>query len=154
MFFLQVEPSLRVSWSMRLQGLPSSLMICHIALAPYPQVRIYVAQLISELTPLTAVRNWWIVYFAPSAAEFVTPIIRAHLSPPSAGNSTAESASPHLPLSPEVRTAVIGPTTAAFLHDSLGIHVDVVAPTPTPESLVLAINAFEEADIASAAPIL
>ncbi|KAI0070877.1 tetrapyrrole biosynthesis uroporphyrinogen III synthase [Panus rudis PR-1116 ss-1] len=72
----------------------------------------------------------WIVYFAPSAADFVTPILREHFSlpsesvPPSGGN---------------VRLASIGPTTTTFLRDTLKLRVDVTAAKPNPDALVTAI---------------
>ncbi|KAF9235000.1 tetrapyrrole biosynthesis, uroporphyrinogen III synthase [Melanogaster broomeanus] len=74
-------------------------------------------------------QNWgWVVYFAPSAAEFVTPFIRDIFQlrdfDPFKQSSTEK---------PSLKIAVIGPTTASFLRDTLKLQVDVVAPKPTPE---------------------
>ncbi|THH21767.1 hypothetical protein EUX98_g8288 [Antrodiella citrinella] len=77
--------------------------------------------------------RWWIVYFAPSAAEFVTPILKRYYRLPELdveGNINAQ----------DVHLAAIGPTTLTFLRDSLRLVVDVTAPKPTPEALVGAIG--------------
>lgn len=67
----------------------------------------------------------WVVYFAPSAAAFVTPIL---------GEVFRLDA---------LKMAVIGPTTASFLRDTLKVRVDVVAPKPTPDVLCSAVAAFD-----------
>ncbi|KAF8206552.1 tetrapyrrole biosynthesis, uroporphyrinogen III synthase, partial [Mycena galopus ATCC 62051] len=59
---------------------------------------------------------WWIVFFAPSAAEFVTPFLRP------------------------ARVASIGPTTSAFLQDKLNMAVHAVALKPAAENLLEAIR--------------
>ncbi|TFK37545.1 tetrapyrrole biosynthesis, uroporphyrinogen III synthase [Crucibulum laeve] len=79
-------------------------------------------------------KDWWIAYFAPSAAEFVTPILRKHFDlrayqPPS---DSSQNGHP--------KVAAIGPVTLKFLHDTLNLHVEVVPPQPTPEDLVDAIS--------------
>lgn len=43
------------------------------------------------------------------------------------------------------KIAAIGPTTSTFLHDSLNLRVDVISPKPTPEDLVTAIVAHDQA---------
>ncbi|KAJ7637681.1 tetrapyrrole biosynthesis, uroporphyrinogen III synthase [Mycena polygramma] len=79
---------------------------------------------------------WWIVFFAPSAAEFVVPFLRQQFDfrPADAITSSAKRAA---------RIASIGPTTSTFLQEKLNISVDVVAPKPTPEDLLHAINAYD-----------
>jgi uroporphyrinogen-III synthase len=79
---------------------------------------------------------WWIVLFAPSAAGHVTPALRKHFSmtagkslPPSGRESGLRRA----------RLAAIGPTTAKYVREDLGLKVDVVADAPTAESLVLSL---------------
>ncbi|KAJ7650377.1 tetrapyrrole biosynthesis, uroporphyrinogen III synthase [Roridomyces roridus] len=67
----------------------------------------------------------WIVFFAPSAAEFVLPHLRRHFDLSS----------------PIVRIASIGPTTAAFLKEKLDMEVHAVAEKPTPECLLQAMVA-------------
>ena len=42
------------------------------------------------------------------------------------------------------KIAAIGPTTRNFLKDKLHIRVDVVAPKPSPDALVGAIEAFDD----------
>ncbi|KIK93597.1 hypothetical protein PAXRUDRAFT_144734 [Paxillus rubicundulus Ve08.2h10] len=76
----------------------------------------------------------WVVYFAPSAAEFVTPFLYDMFE--LGGQSTAKST---------LKIAVIGPTTASFLRDTLKLQVDVVASKPTPEMLSSAVAAFDSA---------
>jgi uroporphyrinogen-III synthase len=46
-------------------------------------------------------------------------------------------------VSTTVCIAAIGPTTAAFLQETLHLRVNVVPPKPTPEELAGAINAAE-----------
>ncbi|KAJ7363934.1 tetrapyrrole biosynthesis, uroporphyrinogen III synthase [Mycena albidolilacea] len=78
---------------------------------------------------------WWIVFFAPSAAEFVTPFLRLHfdLGSVDATTSTRRAA----------RVASIGPTTSAFLQDKLDIVVDAVASKPTQDDLLQVIRAYD-----------
>lgn len=68
----------------------------------------------------------WVVYFAPSAAAFVTPMLSEMLDLDA------------------LRVAAIGPTTASFLRDTLKMRVDVVASKPTPDALCRAVVAFDE----------
>lgn len=87
------------------------------------------------LTTLRLDKDWWIVFFAPSAADFVTPILRQHFEIPSSDSSSFA-----------VRVAAIGPTTHDFLKDKLHMRVDVVAPKPSPDALAASIRAFDEKD--------
>ncbi|KZT65088.1 tetrapyrrole biosynthesis, uroporphyrinogen III synthase [Daedalea quercina L-15889] len=80
--------------------------------------------------------NWWIVYFAPSEAEFTTPILREHFALSSGGSTQASER-------PLARIASIGPTTGEFLRDNLGLQVDVVSPKPNPTALAEAIAHFD-----------
>ncbi|KAF7330458.1 Uroporphyrinogen-III synthase [Mycena venus] len=81
--------------------------------------------------------SWWIVFFAPSAAEFVTPFLRRHFD-----LGTMDTASP---ARRTARVASIGPTTSTFLQDKLNIAVDAVAPKPTPNDLLQVITAYDKA---------
>ncbi|KAF8837893.1 tetrapyrrole biosynthesis, uroporphyrinogen III synthase [Paxillus ammoniavirescens] len=88
-----------------------------------------------ERAPIDSTQNWgWVVYFAPSAAEFVTPFLHDVFE--FGGQSTEK---------PTLKIAVIGPTTASFLRDTLKLQVDVVSSKPTPESLSSAVVAFDSA---------
>ncbi|KAK0449618.1 tetrapyrrole biosynthesis, uroporphyrinogen III synthase [Desarmillaria tabescens] len=71
---------------------------------------------------------WWIVFFAPSAAEFVLPFLKEHFDIDS------------------VKIAVIGPTTATFLRETLKLRVDAVPAKPSPEEL---LKTIVDADAAS-----
>lgn len=82
--------------------------------------------------------RWWIVYFAPSEAEFSTPILREHFVLPGPGTEEAGG-------KPRARIASIGPTTGDFLRDKLGLQVDVVSPKPNAASLAEAITQFDTA---------
>jgi uroporphyrinogen-III synthase len=82
--------------------------------------------------------SWWIVFFAPSAAAFVSPILKNHFElrtsqSPLSGTSELFQA----------RVAAIGPTTCAFLHDELHLEVDVTAQKPSPEDIVASITAYD-----------
>ncbi|KAJ7034960.1 tetrapyrrole biosynthesis, uroporphyrinogen III synthase [Mycena alexandri] len=81
---------------------------------------------------------WWIVFFAPSAAEFVTPFIRHHfdLHPVEHAPALAQRTA---------RIASIGPTTSVFLRDKLSISVAAQALKPTPDDLLQAISAYDRA---------
>ncbi|KAH6904409.1 tetrapyrrole biosynthesis, uroporphyrinogen III synthase [Coprinopsis sp. MPI-PUGE-AT-0042] len=68
---------------------------------------------------------WWVVYFAPSSAQFVVPYIQNHTR------------------LQETRIAAIGPVTSVFLEKDLHIPVHVVSPNPKPEDLVDAILAYD-----------
>ncbi|KAG6828001.1 hypothetical protein H0H93_015132 [Arthromyces matolae] len=78
--------------------------------------------------------RWWIVHFAPSAAEFVTPVLRNHFTfnTPDLLMGASTSIRP-------AKVAAIGSVTSAFIQDELRIHVDIAPPKPTPQDLVRAI---------------
>lgn len=77
-------------------------------------------------------KDWWIVFFAPSAADFVTPILREHFPIPTMGSESFST-----------KIAAIGPTTQDFLKNRLQIRVDAVPPKPSPDALVSAMQAFD-----------
>ncbi|KAI0092390.1 tetrapyrrole biosynthesis, uroporphyrinogen III synthase [Irpex rosettiformis] len=77
-------------------------------------------------------RCWWIVYFAPSAADFVTPVLRNRFEIPDPNSQLFAT-----------KIAAIGPTTSIFLRDELHLRVDVLSPKPNPESLALSIHNFD-----------
>ncbi|KAI6164037.1 tetrapyrrole biosynthesis, uroporphyrinogen III synthase, partial [Pisolithus thermaeus] len=84
----------------------------------------------------------WIVFFAPSAARHVYPALCDHFffrrlvdkgGVDDHGHGRKEIA----------KVAAIGPTTASFLRDEMGLRVDVIAPKPTPAELASAIVGFD-----------
>jgi uroporphyrinogen-III synthase len=79
------------------------------------------------ISRIAASRRWWIIHFAPSAADFVVPILDKHLRPDEL----------------TIKIAAIGPVTASFLRDELKINVDVVSAKPVPQDLVAAIIAHD-----------
>ncbi|KZP27996.1 tetrapyrrole biosynthesis, uroporphyrinogen III synthase [Athelia psychrophila] len=80
----------------------------------------------------------WIVFFAPSAAEFVTPILRCFFSLPSLVPLAPEEAISQAKLR-KAELATIGPTTRDFLLNTLSLRVAATALKPNSESLVDAI---------------
>lgn len=88
-------------------------------------------------------RAWgWIVFFAPSAARHVYPALcdRFFFRRLNDTDGTGE----HGHGSKEIaKVAAIGPTTASFLREEMGLRVDVVAPKPTPAELANTIAAFD-----------
>ncbi|KAL0060113.1 uroporphyrinogen-III synthase [Marasmius tenuissimus] len=80
--------------------------------------------------------RWWIVFFAPSAAQFVLPYLKEHFTLP--GSTDASETS-----KPLASIASIGPTTDTYLRETLKLHVGAMATKPTPEDLVRAITAAD-----------
>ena len=84
-------------------------------------------------------QSWgWVVFFAPSAAEQVLPTLLDQFQFQGIDSSTGLVGNKQ-----RVRIAVIGPTTASFMRDTLKLHVDVVAPRPTSKDLASAVAAFD-----------
>lgn len=81
--------------------------------------------------------SWWIVFFAPSAAEFVAPILQKFFDLPPCNDSPHNSG--FLPKLP-ANLATIGPTTCDFIHDKLKLEVAVCSDRPTPEDLTTGIS--------------
>jgi uroporphyrinogen-III synthase len=81
----------------------------------------------------------WLVYFAPSAAQFVTPILENYFSLPHTEASKAGSSN-----CPSVKIATIGPTSLAFVQDILHLHVAATAFKPSPDDLLSAIQHAEQ----------
>ncbi|KAK0192074.1 tetrapyrrole biosynthesis, uroporphyrinogen III synthase [Armillaria mellea] len=79
------------------------------------------SQQLKGIVPVRQTVRWWIVLFAPSAAEFVLPSLKEQFDLDS------------------VKIAVIGPTTATFLRETLGLRVDAIPTKPSPEELLRAI---------------
>ena len=90
------------------------------------------------LDDIVGVAYWWIVYFAPSSAAFVTSLIRKKFKLEE--NDFLHSDQSQL-LS---RIAAIGPTTHSFLVDELHRKVHVAAQKPTPEDLLSAIQKYDK----------
>jgi uroporphyrinogen-III synthase len=86
----------------------------------------------------TARIDRWIVYFAPSAAQFVTPILENYLSLPRIAASSSGSSD-----RPPAKIATIGPTTFTFVQETLRLHVAATASKPSPDDLLLAIRRVE-----------
>ncbi|KAG1731016.1 tetrapyrrole biosynthesis, uroporphyrinogen III synthase [Suillus lakei] len=88
--------------------------------------------------------SWgWIVYFAPSVAEFVTPILRNHFVLPAVNSSTEDRG--QLSEHHHVKVAAIGPTTEAFLQQTLKLSVAVTARNPKAGDLADAVLQHDEA---------
>ncbi|KAJ7227101.1 tetrapyrrole biosynthesis, uroporphyrinogen III synthase [Mycena pura] len=77
--------------------------------------------------------DWWIVFFAPSAASFAAPFLRDHFDLPST-DSTSVTRRP-------AQVASIGSTTSTFLRQQLHLSVAAVARKPTPDDLLQAMIA-------------
>lgn len=91
--------------------------------------------------------SWgWIVYFAPSVAEFVTPILRNHFILPAVNSSTdycaqlSEQQQQH-----HAKIAAIGPTTESFLQQTLKLSVAVTARNPKADDLADAVIQHDDA---------
>ncbi len=78
-------------------------------------------QQLKGIVPVRPTVPWWIVFFAPSAAEFVLPSLREQFDLDT------------------VNVAAIGPTTATFLRETLGLRVDAIPSKPSAEELLRVI---------------
>ena len=73
--------------------------------------------------------QWWVVFFAPSSAEFALPVLRGHLAfPPTISGEDGQK-------SRFCNVAAIGPTTSTHVEEVCGVKVCAVAKKPTPEAL-------------------
>ncbi|TFK47147.1 tetrapyrrole biosynthesis, uroporphyrinogen III synthase [Heliocybe sulcata] len=81
---------------------------------------------------------WWIVYFAPSVADFATPILREHFHIPQIDEEAPAESDGRV-----TRIASIGPTTTRHLREELKIAVHVTAAKPTPDDLACALVSLE-----------
>ena len=79
-------------------------------------------KLVSALKAAPDADSWWIVFFAPSSASHAIPSLQKH--------GLLDSA----------KIAAIGPTTDQALRSDHNMTVHLVAPKPTPESLMSAIQ--------------
>ncbi|KAK0482410.1 tetrapyrrole biosynthesis, uroporphyrinogen III synthase [Armillaria novae-zelandiae] len=79
------------------------------------------SQQLKRIVPARPSVPWWIVFFAPSAAEYVLPFLKEQFDLDS------------------VKIAVIGRTTGTFLSETLGLRVDALPTKPSPEELLKAI---------------
>ncbi|KAG1746570.1 tetrapyrrole biosynthesis, uroporphyrinogen III synthase [Suillus paluster] len=86
----------------------------------------------------------WIIYFAPSVAEFVTPILRNHFVLPTV-NSIIEDCGKISGHRHRVKVAAIGPTTEFFLQQTLKLLVAIAARNPNAGDLVDAVLQYDEA---------
>ncbi|KAG1746555.1 uncharacterized protein EDB91DRAFT_1049258, partial [Suillus paluster] len=87
--------------------------------------------------------SWgWIVHFAPSVAEFVTPISRTHFVLPAVNSSVEDcgelSGHHHL-----VKVAAIGPTTESFLQQTLKLSVTITTRNPNAGDLADAVLQYD-----------
>ncbi len=73
------------------------------------------------------------MYFAPSAAAHVTPVLRTQFALPGAGDPYAQGGR-------RAHFAAIRPTTAEDLVQELGLRVEVVPAKPSAEALVDALE--------------
>ncbi|KAK0496486.1 hypothetical protein EDD18DRAFT_1353254 [Armillaria luteobubalina] len=76
---------------------------------------------LKKIVPVRSIMPWWMVFFAPSAAEFVLPFLKEQIDLGS------------------VKVAVIGPITATFLRETLKLRVDAIHTKLSPEDLLRAV---------------
>lgn len=76
------------------------------------------------------------MYFAPSAAAYVTPILRKHFLLEDLQSKTTPTPSDLR----RTKVAAIGPTTNSFLRDDLHIRIHAMAAKPTPDDIVSVIK--------------
>ena len=72
--------------------------------------------------------KWWVVFFAPSSAEFALPILREYFAFAPANREGDQD-------SQFCRAAAIGPTTMTHVEEKWGVKVYAVAEKPSPEAL-------------------
>jgi len=94
-----------------------------------------VKELFQRHLPLDPAR-WWIVFFAPSSAEFALPVLREHLAfSPVDGEGNQDGRF--------CKVAAIGPTTMTHVREKCGVRVHAVAEKPSPEALGGALLQYE-----------
>jgi uroporphyrinogen-III synthase len=79
--------------------------------------------------------HWWIVFFAPSTAEFAAPILEQSFDLPKITIPESMYMAP-------VRLAAIGPTTYEYLINRLHLRVAVCSPKPTAMVLAGAVSSY------------
>jgi uroporphyrinogen-III synthase len=92
--------------------------------------------------------RWWIVYFAPSAAEFVTPNLACIFDlpwRPDHDRLVSDDCPPRKAFYP-ARIAAIGATTATYVWDTLHLEVRCSPGKPTPEELMHTIVESDQED--------
>ncbi|KZV87204.1 tetrapyrrole biosynthesis, uroporphyrinogen III synthase [Exidia glandulosa HHB12029] len=81
----------------------------------------------------------WIALFAPSATEFAIPHLKNFFQLPTTNDGAHVEQAKNRP----ALLASIGPTTAAFLRETLSLYVAVVAPKPDALQLASAIASYQ-----------
>ncbi|KAF9528794.1 tetrapyrrole biosynthesis, uroporphyrinogen III synthase [Crepidotus variabilis] len=81
---------------------------------------------------------WWIVFFAPSAAVSVSPILQEYFAFKHNNSSVDRVATEEDKIFAKI--CAIGPTSKVALQDDLGLMVDAVASKPTPDNVVTAVT--------------
>ncbi|KXN90407.1 Uroporphyrinogen-III synthase [Leucoagaricus sp. SymC.cos] len=81
--------------------------------------------------------NWWIVFFAPSSADFAYPKLLKHFIFTPNETPLELDDPPHLLTA---KVAAIGYVTSAHLEEELKIRVDAIATKPSAEALSTAIS--------------
>ncbi|KAK2462821.1 hypothetical protein APHAL10511_005212 [Amanita phalloides] len=81
-------------------------------------------------------KDWWIVFFAPSSAQFAIPVLETYFALPRVAGSPGGT-------HPSAKIAAIGRTTLAFLRDTLHLQVAATASKPNPDCLLSAIRGAE-----------
>jgi len=105
-----------------------------------PEIQEYAEKMRSDPAPEpTGVPNIWVVFFAPSSSSYALPHLKKEFqfrfTKP--GQEEPEDAS-----KPRAIPIAIGPTTATFLREEVGLHLEIVCKSPDPASLVQAIESY------------
>ncbi|KAF9648114.1 tetrapyrrole biosynthesis, uroporphyrinogen III synthase [Thelephora ganbajun] len=100
-----------------------------------PSFSTAVKALFQRRLPLDPTR-WWIVFFAPSSAEFALPILREHLAFSPVDESGDDQYGQFC------KVAAIGPTTVTHVKGKCGVKVHAVAEKPSPKALGEALLEF------------
>ncbi|KAI0641004.1 tetrapyrrole biosynthesis uroporphyrinogen III synthase [Trametes meyenii] len=84
--------------------------------------------------------RWWVVHFAPSAAQAVSRVLSRHFDIPATGEEWVGEAPS---IKRRAQVAAIGPTTSSFLRERLHVEVAVIAEKPTPDALSEGIASWD-----------
>ncbi|KAG8958434.1 hypothetical protein FRC03_009125 [Tulasnella sp. 419] len=85
----------------------------------------------------------WIVFFAPSSAAAALPHVQEYYDLPGLESTPLQTDAPS---KRHTLIAAIGPTTSSYLTETRKLQVNVISPSPSADSLAIAIHEYDTKD--------